>query len=305
MRQIGSLAKERDAQRFSAYLITQDIATHIEHDADNWAIWVRDENNVDQARQLLEQFRIDPTDGRYQGAEREADTIRREAVQQRIAAQKNMIEMRGRWKGIATQRIPLTMTMIALSILVTLFGEFGHATKGFGGTINNQLYFVSRADFVASGGNPLASLAKGELWRAITPIFIHLEVLHLAFDMIMFYQFSRLVETMQGTARLGIFILLIAVLSNVAQAIAPPAWGGSPIFGGMSGVVYGLFGYTWVRSMFHSPPGFSLGQSTVIIMLGWLFLCMTPAISNVANAAHVVGLITGAAIAYVPLMLRH
>ncbi len=305
MRQIGSLPKERDAQRFAAYLVTQGITTQVEPDTHDWAIWVRDENNVQQARELLEQFRVDPNDRRYQGAERQAEAIRREAAQQRVAAQKNVIEMRGRWGVVAGQRIPLTMTLIALSVLVTFFGEFGKATKGFGRTINEQLFFVGAADYVASQGNPLASVSKGELWRAVTPIFIHLTVIHLAFNMIWFFQLGRMIETLRGTARLAIFILLIAALSSLAQAIAPSDWGGTPRFGGMSGVVYGLFGYAWMKSLFDTQPGFQLGQSTVIVMLGWLFLCMTPAIPDVANVAHVVGLVVGIAAGYLPTLLKH
>ena len=135
-----------------------------------------------------------------------------------------------------------------------------------------------RPTYVASNKNPLASLAKGELWRAVTPIFIHLDWLHIVFNMIMFFQFGALIESLKGTVRLGGLILVIAVISNVAQAVGPEAWGGHHAFGGMSGVVYGLFGYVWVKSTFCPEPGFSTSQGTVIILIGWLFLCMTPAI---------------------------
>ena len=51
--------------------------------------------------------------------------------------------------------------------------------------------------------------------------------------------------------------------------------GGTPEFGGMSGVVYGLFGYVWIKSMFCRNRDFTCPQVTVIIMIIWLFLCMT------------------------------
>ncbi len=304
MRQIGSLAKERDAERFSAYLVTQGIATHVEQDAQDWAIWVRDENNVEQARSLLDEFRVDPHDRRYQGAEREAEQIRRATVQQRLAAQKNLIPMRGRWGIVTNQRAPLTLTLIVLSVLVTLLGRFGKAQEGFGGIINDQLDFVSTKDLKASPGDPLASIRKGELWRNITPIFIHLEPIHLIFNMIWLYQLGRLIESLRGTVRFAILVLAVAILSCLSQAIAPSDWGGTPFFGGMSGVVYGLFGYIWMKSLFDTQPGFYLSQSTVIIMLAWLFLCMTPAIPNVANVAHVVGLIAGMALGFIPTLFR-
>ena len=126
---------------------------------------------------------------------------------------------------------------------------------GIGKSINEQLCFLRAADYVASNENPLASLAKGELWRTVTPIFIHLDWLHIAFNMIMFFQFGALIESLKGTVRLGGLILAIAVISNVAQAVGPDAWGGTPAFGGMSGVVYGLFGYVWIKSTFCPEAG--------------------------------------------------
>jgi GlpG protein len=72
----------------------------------------------------------------------------------------------------------------------------------------------------------------------------------------------------------------------------------------MSGVVYGLFGYVWIRSVFNPIPGLHLSQANVIILLGWLFLCMTGVMGPIANVAHVVGLVVGATFAYVPSLWR-
>lgn len=300
MRQVGSLPNQREAERFSAYLVTQGIDAHAEQDTHEWAVWVRDEDRIEQARQSLEHFRVDPEDNRYRGVERDAEVIRRGELQRRMSAQKNVVEMRGRWLQPTIRKTPLTITVIVLSVVVTVFGNFGEAQRGIGQTMNQQLWFCAPADFVASDGNGLASLAKGELWRAITPIFVHLFPLHIVFNMIWFFQFGALIESLKGTVRLGLFILLIAVISNVAQAVAPPEWGGTHAFGGMSGVVYGLFGYTWVKSAFAREPGFNISQGTVIVMIGWLFLCMTPVIPRVANVAHVVGLVVGMVLAYAP-----
>lgn len=303
MRQVGSLSDQRDAERFAAYLVTQGIAAHAEPDAADWAVWVRDEDALDQARDCFQQYQTDPAHQRYRGVERNAETIRREEVQRRLSVRKNLIEMRARWGESGLRRTPLTMTMLMLSILVTVFGGLGKARVGVGGTINQQLSFCSPTDLVRSAGNPLASLARGELWRAVTPIFIHLDWIHLAFNMIMFFQFSALVELLRGTWRLGLLILALAVLSNVGQAVAPPAWGGGPRFGGMSGVVYGLFGYVWIKSLLFPAAGFRISQGTVIVLIGWLLLCLT-ARNDVANVAHLVGLVMGMLIAYLPSLAR-
>ncbi|MFO7901553.1 MAG: rhomboid family intramembrane serine protease [Planctomycetota bacterium] len=313
MRRIGSLPQERDARRFAAYLVTRGIDSHAEEDADSWAIWGRDEKRIDEARGELEAFRANPNDPRYEGVEQKAESIRREAAQQRQEAQKNVIEMRGQWKVQTAQHGPLTATLIALSVLVTLIGGFGNALKvrgnsqkGVGGTINRQLAFVNPDEYRLGGASSLGSLLKGEFWRAITPIFIHLSPIHLAFNMIMFFQFGRLVESLRGTAWFALMVLVIAVISNVAQATAPDTLPGplrgSPLFGGMSGVVYGLFGYAWLKSIFDPKPQLYLSQVTVMILMGWLLLCMTPAIGNVANVAHLVGLVVGGAFGYVPTL---
>ena len=212
--------------------------------------------------------------------------------------------MRGRWKFPTTTQAPLTATLIALSILVTLVGGFGKASKGIGGTVNQELMFVRRSDFEAAPGYALASLAKGEMWRAITPIFIHLAPVHLLFNMIMFFQFARVIEARRGTARFAFGVLVIAEFSNIAQAVAPDWLGGSPFFGGMSGVVYGLFGYAWMQSRFDATSGFYLSPANVTIMLGWLFLCMTGVVGNIANVAHVVGLLVGVAFGFLPTLWK-
>ena len=304
MRQVGSLPDQQKAERFAAYLVTQGIDAHAEQDNHDWAVWVRDEDRLDQARDSLSHFRLDPDDSRYRGVERDAEVIRREEFQRRAAAQKNLIEMRGRWSRPMAARAPLTMTAIMLSILVTIFGRMGKAEVGIGRSINEQLVFCAPDDYAATNQNALASLAKGELWRAVTPIFIHLDPLHIIFNILMFFQFAALIESLKGTVRLAGLMLVIAVISNVAQAVGPDVLGGTPRFGGMSGVVYGLFGYVWVKSSFYPEPGFYTPQATVIILIAWLFLCMTGAMGNIGNIAHVVGLVVGMVVAYVPSFWR-
>lgn len=305
MRQVGSLLEQRDAERFAAYLVTQGIDALTEPDTEQYAIWVRDEDQLTPAREALSEFKLDPQHTRYRGAEKSAEAIRREDLQRRSAAQKNVVEMRSRWRQPNASRVPFTMTLIVMSIGVTLVSGFGDAKRGLGLTFNQQIPFCNPVDYLRSPEqNPLVSLAKGEVWRAVTPIFWHLSMMHLVFNMIWLYQLGSLLESLKGTVRLGLFVLVIAILSNLAQALAPQYLGGTPSFGGMSGVVYGLFGYVWIKSVFVREPGFAISQATVIIMFIWLFLCMTPAVPRVANVAHVVGLLTGVCLAYVPSLWK-
>ena len=72
----------------------------------------------------------------------------------------------------------------------------------------------------------------------------------------------------------------------------------------MSGVVYALFGYVWIKSKFDPGDGLFIDQSTAIILLAWFFLCFTMPVGTlsgggVANFAHAGGLISGALWGYI------
>jgi GlpG protein len=91
--------------------------------------------------------------------------------------------------------------------------------------------------------------------------------------------------------------LLIGVVSNTAQWL----WSGSSLFGGLSGVLYGLLGYCWVYQKLAPNVFFDLPRGVIIMMLAWLVLCMTGLITllgfgAIANAAHVSGFVAGCAI---------
>jgi GlpG protein len=154
----------------------------------------------------------------------------------------------------------------------------------------------------------LIDVRRGELWRIITPIFVHYGPMHLAFNMIMFYQLGSLVEDRRGTWRIGLMIVVIAACSNTVQALVPMRIGGSPFAAGMSGVLYGLFGYIWMKSIFAPELGLAVSRSTVIVLMVWLFLGIAGALdtetASVANWTHGVGFLAGVAIGYGPELLR-
>ena len=66
-------------------------------------------------------------------------------------------------------------------------------------------------------------------------------------------------------------------------------------FLGMSGVVYALFGYIWMKGLYQPEQGMILHPNTITIMLFWLVLCMTGFVGPIANAAHFMGLAAGVA----------
>ncbi len=138
---------------------------------------------------------------------------------------------------------------------------------------------------------------QGQYWRLITPIFIHFGIFHLAFNGLWLWVFGRPIELVYGSRHLLMLILMIGVSSNLCQYL----WEGPSLFGGLSGVLYGLLGYRWVRYKLAPTPAMMLPPGIVGFMLIWLVICMTGLVDllmqgNIANAAHASGLVTGLAI---------
>jgi len=264
-----------------------------------------------------------PKDAKYAAAIDGAVKIAKEQQRKARSVKNNVIKI----KHSNTQTTgPVVKTIIGLSILVAILTGFGEQKTREQGA-NRALQFVAVDNPLATEltelhGNKsddldvrLASLKRGEFWRLVTPIFIHYGVMHIGFNLLMFFQFGRLIEGRYGSVWMAILILMTAVLSNFAQGVVPDAIGGSSpfyyrsgmlitSFGGLSGVVFGMFGFILVKQMTDSTSGFYLPQSTIMILLIYLVFCMTPIASevfglHVANWAHGIGFIVGCAMAQV------
>ena len=144
----------------------------------------------------------------------------------------------------------------------------------------------------------LPEVESGEVWRLVTPIFLHFGILHIAFNMFWLYDLGTLIERKLGSWRYLLIVLVMAIVSNVAQFVAA-----GPMFGGMSGVVYGLFGYAWVRGRLDPTCGLYLRPDIAFWMIGFFVICALGLIPNVANWAHGGGLATGAALGYLGFTL--
>lgn len=335
MRLIGELADGQQTRSFTAFLLVKGIETQVDQDDGKSEIWVKDEDRFSEALADLNAFKENPNDEKYSGALQQAKTIVREEEKKRQEIQKRIVNVTG---GQLPRRRPLTIMLIAACVLVSLMTGFGEKLGSEGGVgydapIYQALQFVSLKPpasnevILAAEGNPddlglrLASIRRGEIWRLVTTIFIHYGIIHLLFNMIWFFQFGTLIEHRYGTLKFALLVLATAVISNIFQCTVPVAWGGASPFltgnnvlitasGGMSGVVYGLFGFIWMKSTYDPNFGYRLQQSTVIILIGWLFFCMIPPQmrgqigfgTNVGNWAHGVGLVVGMLAGYVSSM---
>lgn len=343
MRFIGELDDSRQARKFSAYLLVKGIETQVDEldEGKRCEIWVKDEDQCDSALADFKAFQLNPDDSKYDGAVQQAQVLMRAEEKKRQQAQKRMVKVSG---GALPKRNQLTIGIIIVCAVVGLMTSFGEglgsgegARVKYDDPVYRALQFVclSEADLRNElkswdGSDPnddirlrLASIRRGQIWRLFTNVFIHYGIFHLIFNMIWFFQFGTLIENRYGASKFVALLLATAIFSSLLQGIVPERVGGSvpfltaggywiSAFGGMSGVVYGLFGFIWMKSTFDPNFGYRLSQSTIIILMGWMFFCMLPAEmragigfgSNVANWAHGVGLIVGLAAGYATSVTR-
>lgn len=304
MRQIANFPNADKARTLADYLLTLKIDTRLEQETDGWALWVCDEDHLPRARQELEEFTRNPSDPRYQAVNQEADSLRQRKRQEDAAYFRRQERFNRRMSSpIPSQR--WTVGLIVVCVLVSLVSRGGHDPKIV------RALFISPYRYVSE--NPIAwpelsPVMQGEIWRLVTPIFLHFTILHLLFDMYMLYVLGAVVEQRRGPLRYLLLVLALAVISNLVQYyFGHPIRDGStlkwlhlPTFGGMSGVIYGLFGYIWMKARFQPESGFYIHPRAVTFLIAWFFLCMTGWVGPIANGAHVGGLLAGMVIGYLP-----
>ena len=302
MRQLGTLATQQEAKTFEDFLLTRGIKSRAEAANGQWLIWVYDEDHLSEAREQLAEFRGNPQAERYREAVKSAEAMRDDAIKKAVQARKSIVEVRRQWERPSLASAPATVVLLLLSIAVT--GAASSFQSGWKLADNESIVqaltiapYQLRGNMVAWEG--LEAVKSGEIWRLVTPIFIHFDPLHILFNMLMLVSLGTMIEVRAGSLRYSLLVLVIAVVSNLGQY-----WWANPMFGGMSGVNYGLFGYAWMMSRFSPGSGFYIHPSTVYWLMGWFVLCIMGAVGPVANAAHAFGLFTGLAIGYAPALIR-
>lgn len=143
--------------------------------------------------------------------------------------------------------------------------------------------------------DPIEFQAMGsQYWRLVTPVFLHFGWLHIVFNCLWLWELGARIEQVMGHFNMLMLFLVIAVVSNVSQFV----FGGVGLFGGMSGVVYGLLGFGWVAPMLQPVWPIQPPKAVMLLMIGWLVFCMVGIVEvlgfgAIANAAHLAGLLCG------------
>ncbi len=288
MRLIGHLPDETGARVFSDFLYVQGIENQLEFEkAEGWGVWVNEEEKLAQAIEFLASFRANPADPKYEAQARAAQDKRaaksrgEEAWRQRLRNRRHLFRpLTGYGFG------PLTFALIFICVAVFMLSHFGEDSQALQSLFISP-YFIG-GEYVNSYPD-LPQVRHGEIWRLFTPMFIHFTPLHILFNMLWLKDLGSMIEGRQSSWYLGLLVLVIAAGSNVAQFY----FGHMPNFGGMSGVVYGLLGYVWIRGKLDPGSGLGVHPSTMIMMILWLIAGFARLLGPIANSAHLSGLVLG------------
>ena len=289
MRPIGEIDNETDAKRFGDYLYANGTTNDVDEDDGTWTLWVHDDDLLAQAETELGKFLKDPKSSRYTKGVQKAVKLREKETKENELAAKRQVDVRTQVFGQDTGATPyLTFFMIGLCVLAAIFTKVGTAQEATAQWTITE-YVVDGSMIRWMPGLPEAK--SGHIWRVITPIFLHFGFMHVIFNLYWLHFLGGGMEGRLGSLKFALFILFTATLSNLGQYIVE----GSPSFGGMSGVNYALFGYIWIRGGRDPSFGIQLDQSTITILLIWFAICFTGLVGNIANTAHTMGLVIGAA----------
>jgi rhomboid protease GluP len=132
----------------------------------------------------------------------------------------------------------------------------------------------------------------GKVWLLVTPIFLHLGLVHLLFNAISLFQLGPLAEEAFGPGRFLTLYVATGVAGNLLSL--PWGWGGA----GASGSIFGLMGAVLVYVRRRRS---SIGPALVYRMLTrWLLyaVLLTLFVPRVNHFAHAGGFLSGCALGY-------
>jgi GlpG protein len=288
MRPIGQLESEEQARVFADYLYIREIAAEVESAGDKgWTIWVVDEDQVDEGRALLSRFRSMPDAEEFYQASAAAES-RRQGEQKQEQAEAVRTEPVRAWSGVLG-RASLTTALLIGCIVVGLLTRLGEDATWVRWLQISNLTVLDPSRL----GISLVEVEQGQVWRLLTPIFLHFSLWHLLFNLLWMQDLGMVLEERIGTWRYAGVVLLVALVSNMAQYVA-----GGANFGGMSGVVYGIFGYLWIRSRRDFDFRVFVSPTMAGILMIFLGLGVFGVLGPTANAAHFSGLLTGGALGW-------
>lgn len=269
MHRLISLNNPRMAQAFIDYMASRHIDVQMMPEGEGqFALWLTDSQLLVEVEAELDHFLSDPSNSKYQAASWDMAESRKSQFRYNSPSMLAMIKAKAG---------PVTLlVMLACSVIFVM------QQLGAGNAVFSMLHF------------PAFTGQEWQLWRWISHALLHFSVMHIAFNLLWWWQLGGDIEQRLGTGKLLQLFVVSAALSGAGQY-----WVEGANFGGLSGVVYALVGYLWMLGYKAPQLGLNMPKPVIGFMLVWLVLGFMQPFMAIANTAHLVGLLSGVAIGLV------
>jgi GlpG protein len=286
MRLLTTVPDQAEANTLGDALYADGVATTIKETRDSaFAVWVHDEDRMEQARAFLNGF--DSSSSHVSDVARQARTQRRQEAKTDEQLRARTEKIRKQIDAKQNMRIG-TVTASLMGICVAVF-----VLTGMGDNTDVVRYFTFVPLVPVRGGYVFGHVNviwQSQPWRLFTPMFLHFGLMHIAFNLWWLKDLGTAIERVFSARYLLIFVLATAAFSHVLEYVIS----GPTKFGGMSGVVYGLFAFIWIRGRLDPSFPYRMPKQLATFMLIWLALGFTGWVGPIANWVHTGGLISGA-----------
>lgn len=182
----------------------------------------------------------------------------------------------------------VTYGLIGFTVFVYILQMLSVALWGY------AIYQMDWLEFFGARIN--SAIRAGDLWRFITPVFLHGSLAHIFFNMYALFSIGGLLEKHYGYIRFITLYFLTAFSGNVFSFLFTGENGYSV---GASTAVFGLIGAELIffyqnRELFGSYARQAISNTVFIIAIN-LFIGLSPGIDN---WGHIGGLLGGAMFAW-------
>jgi rhomboid protease GluP len=130
---------------------------------------------------------------------------------------------------------------------------------------------------------------QGEIWRLITPIFLHSGFSHVLFNSFSLVLFGPALERILGSGRFTAVYLITGISANIATLLIEPV---TYIHVGASGAIFGLFGM-YISLVIYRKNLLSRDNRQLITTIAVISIIMTFFQPNINVISHLFGLLSG------------
>jgi membrane associated rhomboid family serine protease/Tfp pilus assembly protein PilF len=189
------------------------------------------------------------------------------------------------WAKRSTNQTVVTHALVGINAAVFL----GMALAGI------SITSPTTQQLVHWGANWGPLTLSGEWWRLFTCMFLHIGVIHIAFNMWCLWDLGALAESLYGNWTFA----SVYLISGVAGSVASVAWHPGTVSAGASGAIFGIAG-ALIASFYLGE--FSLPRAAIqpslrsVVMFAGYNLLFGAISGRTDNAAHIGGLVCGLAL---------